>query len=287
VAYNERMQKVLLIFTFLFPVYVLAAAPAITVFPETIIQGEPVKVVIENVSGMAAVRKIIFDGKPVGVFSYQGKPSAFIGVDLNKKVGDYKLVVTLSDGSKLEKIITVGKRPKVEVPLGIPEKLGGNTPAAAKRVVSTLAQENLSIYSARTIPKQLWIDRFNFPISNPVITDDYGYSRQTVGYVITHKGTDFRAKEGTPVVAMNRGIVRLGRAYQVYGDTVIIDHGFGLHTVYMHLSKIKVNEGELVKQGQVIGLSGQTGYAGGPHLHLSVWIDKVSIDPMKFMELFR
>ncbi|MDO8482256.1 MAG: M23 family metallopeptidase [bacterium] len=281
------MRKFLLILVFVFPVLGFGAAPSVSVFPDTVIQGEPLRIAVENVSGAAAVRKILFDGKSVGVFLYQGKPAAFIGIDLNKKAGDYKLVVTLADGTKLEKIITVGKRPKVEAPLGIPEKLGGNTPAAAKKVVSTLAQENLSIYSARTIPKQLWSGSFNFPISNPVITDDYGYSRQTVGYVITHKGTDFRAKEGTPVVAMNRGIVRLGRKYQVYGETVIIDHGFGLHTVYMHFSKIKVNEGELVKQGQVIGLSGQTGYAGGPHLHVSVWIDKVSINPMKFMELFR
>lgn len=278
----------MLFLIFIFPAgTVFAFMPTVAVFPEAVIQGEPLRVTVENVSGTAAVRKISFDGKPLGVFSYQGKPAVFIGIDLNKKPGNYKLVVTLADGSTLEKIITVSRRPKVEAPLGIPPKLGGNTPEAAKKVVSTLAQENRSIYSARTIPKQLWSGSFQFPISNPVITDDYGYSRQTVGYVITHKGTDFRAKEGTPVVAMNRGIVRLGRTYQVYGDTVIIDHGFGLHTVYMHFSKIKVNEGELVKKGQVIGLSGQTGYAGGPHLHLSVWLDKVSIDPMKFTELFK
>ena len=288
--YNGWMRMPLL-FLFailtLFPNQSFACAPTVTVFPDKVVQGEPVRVTIENVAGKASVRKILFDGKPVGVFLYQGKPAAFIGIGLNKRPADYKLVVTLANGNKLEKIIAVGEREKVEAPLGIPEKLGGNTPAAAKKVISTLAQENLSIYSARTIPKQLWSGSFHFPISSPVITDNYGYDRQTVGYVITHKGTDFRAKEGTPVVAMNRGIVRLGRTYQVYGDTVIIDHGLGLHTLYMHLSKIKVNEGELVKRGQLVGFSGSTGYAESPHLHVSVWVDKVSIDPMKFMALFQ
>ena len=285
-AYNERMRKFFILFIFLFPLWSFAAAPSITVFPERIIQGEPFRVVVENVSGASAVRIISFNGRSLGIVLYQGKPTAFIGIDLNKKPADYKITVTLADGSVLKKTITIGSREKVEAPVGIPEKLGGNTPQAAKAVVSSLAQENKTIYSVRTIPKQLWTGSFNFPFSNPIVTDTYGYSRQTVGQVITHKGTDFRAKEGTSIAAMNRGIVRFAKNTKIYGNTVILDHGLGLHTVYMHLSKIKVNEGELVKQGQLLGLSGKTGYVVAPHLHLSVWIDKVSIDPMKFMELF-
>ncbi len=282
------MRKFFLLFIFLFPTgEVFAVAPSIMIFPDKVIQGEPVKVVVESVSGSAAISKISFDDKSVGVFLYQGKTTAFIGIDLKKKPGDYKVLVELSDGSTFEKIISVGERKKIETPLGIPEKLGGNTPQAAKAIVSSLAQENNSIYSVRTFPKTLWTENFHFPIPDPIVTDSYGYLRQTVGYSITHKGTDFRAKEGTSVMAMNRGIIRLTRTYQIYGKTIIVDHGLGLHTIYMHLSKIKVNEGELVGQGQVIGLSGKTGYAENPHLHISVWIDKVSIDPMKFMTFFQ
>ena len=86
---------------------------------------------------------------------------------------------------------------------------------------------------------------------------------------------------------MNRGIVRLAKHFRDYGNTVIIDHGLGLMTFYMHLSKIQVNVGELVRQGHMIGLSGQTGYAAQPHLHLTVRINDVSIDPIKFMALFK
>ncbi|MEK7575417.1 MAG: M23 family metallopeptidase [Patescibacteria group bacterium] len=264
-----------------------AAVLAISVFPDTVIQGEPLRVVVENVSSVAEIKKIIFDTKSVELFLFQGKPTALIGIDLKKKPGNYKIVVTLVDGTVIEKIIVIGERPKVEAPLGIPEKLGGNTPGAVKAVVSSLASENQSIYSVRTFPKSLWTEDFRFPILNPTVTDSYGYVRQTVGQFITHKGTDFSSKEGAVVKAMNRGIVRLARTYQIYGKTIIVDHGAGLMTLYMHLSKIKVNEGELVKQGQLIGLSGKTGYAESPHLHVSVWINKISVDPMKFMAIFQ
>lgn len=88
-------------------------------------------------------------------------------------------------------------------------------------------------------------------------------------------------------MAMNRGIVRVVKTYRNYGKVIVIDHGLGLMSFYLHLSKMKVNEGELVKRGQTIGLSGQTGYTLSPHLHLSLRINNNSIDPVKFMELFK
>ena len=88
-------------------------------------------------------------------------------------------------------------------------------------------------------------------------------------------------------MAMNRGVVRIARTGISYGKTIVVDHGLGLQTFYLHLSKIKVNVGELVLPGQIIGLSGQTGYTDAPHLHLSIRLNGVSIDPMKFMEFFK
>lgn len=287
-AYNETMRKIILATVLFFPaILVFAATPSISIFPEAFIQGEALKIVVGNVSDLAVVKAVLFDGKPVGVFMYQGKVTALIGIDLNKKPGDYTLLVTLSDGKVLEKNITVSLREKVFAPLGIPEKLGGNTPASQTQLVSILAQENAILASLRTFPRALWTEKFRFPIENPIVTDAYGYARQTGAYSIPHKGTDFRAADGTPVVSMNRGIVRLARTFREYGKTVVVDHGQGLFTFYMHLSKIKVNEGELVWLGQLIGLSGQTGYAEKPHLHLTVRVGGISIDPMKFMALFQ
>lgn len=267
--------------------YVGANEIFLKIVPAQVIQGEPLMVMIEGVKGVSEVKKITFEGQSLGVFMYQGKPTALVGVDLRKKTGNYELIVQLSYRQTIKKIINVGAREKIEAPLGIPEKLGGNTKESQNKLVSTLAEENKILANLRTGKKSFWIDKFIYPLSQIVVTDVYGYSRQTGEYSIAHKGTDFRAKEGTVVAAMNRGVVRVARTFRNYGNVIVVDHGLGLMSFYLHLSKIKVNEGELVKRGQKIGLSGQTGYALSPHLHLSIRINNNSIDPIKFMELFK
>lgn len=267
--------------------YASAEERSLTVLPERVIQGEPLMVIIEGVKDISTVKKITFDGESLGVFMYQAKPTALVGIDLRKKTGDYELVVQFSDGQSIKKIVNVGAREKIEAPLGIPQKLGGDTKESQNKLVDTLAEENKSLANIRTGKKSFWTEKFSYPLSQIFVTDVYGYSRKTGEYSIAHKGTDFRAKEGTPVMAMNRGVARVVRTYRNYGKIVVVDHGLGLMTFYLHLSKIKVNEGELVRRGQIIGLSGQTGYALSPHLHLSIRINNNSIDPLKFIEIFK
>lgn len=289
------MKRKTIVLNFLFVAALLLGAAnvafaqieSILVFPKQIIQGEPMLVQIEGVTSTSTVKKITFDGGKIGVFMYQGKPSALVGIDLNKKPGQYKLLVELADGRVLEAEVTVGERKKVEAPLSIPAKLGGNTVASQNKLVSTLASENKELASIHTGTKAFWTKPFLPPLKQIFVTDEYGYSRTTGAYSIPHKGADYRAVEGTPVMAMNRGVVRIAKTYRNYGKTIVVDHGLGLMTFYMHLSKIKVNVGDLVNQGQIIALSGQTGYAEMPHLHLTVRINGSSIDPVKFMELFR
>lgn len=260
-----------------------AAQTEVIVHPKTVIQGDPILIIIRD---KQLPKTITFGGEPVASFWHGGYPTALIGVDLKKESGNYNLRITLASGEKIVRAIRVAAREKYEAPLGIPEKLGGNTTASAANLVNTLAQENAALNKLKTGTKAFWTEKFRAPLANPVITDVYGYTRNTVGYSIAHKGTDFRAPEGTKVFAMNRGVVRIARTFRNYGKTIVIDHGLGLQTLYMHLSKIYVNEGELVLPGQLIGKSGQTGYAEKPHLHLSIKIKGISIDPAKFLALF-
>lgn len=288
----RSMKKILystLFFTFFFFYAFSASADerSLTIIPEKVIQGEPLVVIIGGVKNISEVKKITFGGESLGVFMYKNKPTALIGVDLRKKSGDYKLIVQLSDGQSIKKNVSVGAREKIETPLRIPQKLGGDTKESQNKLVNTLAEENKSLANIRTGKKSFWTEKFNYPLSQVVVTDNYGYSRKTGEYSLAHKGTDFRAKEGAPIKAMNRGVVRIARTYRNYGKVIVVDHGLGLMTFYLHLSKMNVNEGELVKRGQTIGLSGQTGYALSPHLHLSIRINNNSIDPVKFMELFK
>ncbi len=282
-----KKTVIFLLSFFFLPLIASAEKPYISVTPEKIIQGEPIMIQVEETpDGINNVAKIMLNGKSLWFYTHNNKPTALYGIDLSQKAGDYKISVKMENGEILEKTITIGERKKVEAPLGIPEKLGGNTPKAADNLVSNLTKENLVINNVKTILKKLWFTNFIYPIAKPMVTDEYGYLRKTGYYSIPHKGTDFHANEGTPVLAINRGIVRLARTFQIYGKTVAIDHGLGIVSYYMHLSKINVKEGELISNGYVIGLSGMTGYAEMPHLHLSVKINNISIDPQKFLDLF-
>ena len=140
--------------------------------------------------------------------------------------------------------------------------------------------------AVKTNPKKLWKESFIFPVESPIVTDTYGYIRDTSTQTITHKGTDFHAPTGTPIYAINRGVVRLVQHFDLYGNTVVIDHGQGIMSFYMHLSKINVEQGFIVEEGQSVGESGMTGYAEGEHLHLTIRINNISIDPMRFFALY-
>ncbi len=267
---------------------VVESAPQVlsnlTILPKTILPGDPVFITVNSTS---SVQEIMFDRKKLPLFKYDGKTHALIGVDFNEKNFEHTAAVTLSNGEVITQKVVLTPREKKELPLGIPDKLGGNTSAAEKALLANLAKENAILNAVKTATTTLWSSAFGEPLKNLQITDDYGYDRKTVTSTIVHKGTDLHAVEGTQVIAMNDGIVRVAKTFVVYGNAIIIDHGQGVQTLYMHLSKINVKEGDTVKKGQIIGLSGKTGYAESPHLHISVKIDKISIDPMTFLSFFK
>jgi murein DD-endopeptidase MepM/ murein hydrolase activator NlpD len=285
------MIKAILSISLLFFALFLGASSAsaqtvsFSLFPSEIRQGDPFMVQIEGVE-ISSIKKFTFEGKKIGVFLYQNKPTALIGIDLKKKPGNYELRAELADGNVVTKNVEVVLRDKIETPLGIPEKLGGNTKTSQDKLVSTLNEDNKKLAGLRTNVKALWKEPFKVPLEKIFITAPYGNSRKTGEYSIAHKGTDYRAKEGTEVMAVNRGVVRFTQALRNHGKTIVIDHGMGVMSFYLHMSKIKVKVGEVVEKGQVIGLSGATGYTLGAHLHFSIRINDIAIDPVKFFELF-
>ena len=116
------------------------------------------------------------------------------------------------------------------------------------------------------------------------ISSPFGVRRFINGkYTGFHKGVDFAAPVGTPVYAVLSGKVVLARFLTLTGNTVIIDHGWGLMTLYAHLSKIEVKEGQFVKQGTEIGKVGSTGRSTGPHLHFGVYIHDIAVEPLDFL----
>lgn len=100
----------------------------------------------------------------------------------------------------------------------------------------------------------------------------------------THLGLDLASLAHAPVPAPNSGRVVLAEFFGIYGNTVIIDHGYGLFSLGGHLSAIQVKVGDRVTKGQTIGLSGSTGLAGGDHLHLEMFVQGVSVDPVEWLD---
>ena len=135
------------------------------------------------------------------------------------------------------------------------------------------------------IPSPEWSGNFVAPVAME-ISENYGTSRTFNGKLATvHRGTDFRAPMGTPVHAANAGEVVLARELYYEGNCIVIDHGLGFMTMYMHLSKFDVKEGDKVQKGQAIALSGGTGRVTGPHLHMAVRWSGEYFDPAKLLAL--
>lgn len=130
------------------------------------------------------------------------------------------------------------------------------------------------------IPNPLWKGNFGEPSTAPR-SSPYGVRRmrngRTAGF---HRGLDYADWEGGSVVAPARGKVTLvGRNYVLLGNCVVVNHGAGLTSIYMHMSGIKVKEGQYVNPGQLIGLVGTTGASTGPHLHYACYFNGEPIDP--------
>jgi murein DD-endopeptidase MepM/ murein hydrolase activator NlpD len=159
----------------------------------------------------------------------------------------------------------------------------------------TMKKQTLALYSAPGVEDEyrairaalatesadrFWQEPFVQPCSGRIATS-FGLHRiinRKDGY--RHRGVDLAAPRGTPVVASNAGIVTLAREdFALHGRTVIIDHGQGVSSLYIHLDSIAVSEGQGVQRGEVIGAVGDSGAATGPHVHWAFYIHDICVDP--------
>jgi len=268
------------------------AAPAIAAKPET----------LENVSwtprsikvGAPCLFKVELSAAPSSVEGkWQGRDLAFFstsqrhvwyglaGVDVEAKPGSYSLELdaTMPDGQVLHAVREVQVQPAAykTVRLKVPERFVQPDPEALKKI--ELDKELKKKAFSRQTAEPEWSGTFHAPIDSTV-SEAFGTRRTFNGKLASiHRGLDYHAKEGTPVLAANAGTVVLAQELFYEGNCVIIDHGQQFMSLYMHLSHIKATEGEKVKEGQQIGLSGATGRATGPHLHVAVRWQGAYLDP--------
>ena len=152
-----------------------------------------------------------------------------------------------------------------------------------KEVYERIKNDNILIGKARSVNSDLdfFKKKFIKPVDKAIITGVYGSQRILNGKPRRpHYGLDYAAKEGTPIKAMLDGTVNLSEKNLYFtGGTIIIDHGHGISTLYMHMKDVDVRKGQNVSQGDIIGSVGKTGRSTGPHLDVRLnWFD-VKLDP--------
>jgi hypothetical protein len=143
-----------------------------------------------------------------------------------------------------------------------------------------------AIFANVTYPER-WEWPYMLPVPGGIITSRFGNDRSYNGgeWYSFHTGTDFRRASGEPVQATAGGTVVLADYLEVRGNAVIIDHGHGVFSLYAHLSEPQVAVGDIVLQGQTIGLAGATGRSGGPHLHFEIIVNGTLVDPIRWLGL--
>ena len=211
---------------------------------------------------------------------------ALAGVDLEDPTGPSTLrIVVLSGGDTLDLSRTVEIHPAHyrTSSLTVAPKFVEPDPKALQQIDAEKKLKK-SVFAASS-QQPLWEGSFRKPVSSAP-TDSFGTRRMFNGKLASiHKGMDFHAATGTPVRAGNSGVVVLARPLYYEGNCVVIDHGLGLFTLSMHLSRIDVHEGQHVATGEHIGLSGATGRVTGPHLHWAVRWQGAYLDPAKLLRL--
>ena len=212
---------------------------------------------------------------------------ALAGASLETKPGAYPLQLQAETAAgqtiSFDKKIRVERQRYPRVLLKVPARYTAPSPEDQRQIEQdkeTKAEAFKTVSADRE-----WKGSFAPPV-DAEISDVFGVERVFNGSVeSTHQGLDFRVPSGTSVAAVNSGRVILARPLFFEGNCVVIDHGQGLLTLYLHLSKFSVKEGGDVNKGQPIGLSGGTGRATGPHLHLAVRWQGVYLNPQVLLKL--
>jgi lysostaphin len=164
------------------------------------------------------------------------------------------------------------------------EELNNELERVAKGVASR--QDYLDVIQSELMAAQVRraLLPHNTPVSEGFVGSSYGMRTDPFnGHLAMHAGVDFAAPSGTAIFAAAGGVVTSAEMHPVYGNTVQIDHGNDLATLYAHASKLAVKAGDIVRKGQKIGEVGTTGRSTGPHLHFEVHVKGQPQNPSKFL----
>ena len=221
-------------------------------------------------------QKLLFDKSGMFIF----------GFDRDAK-GKQKLKVTFKKKKTKTFVYDLKKKEYETQSLKIASKFVTPSKQELNRIKNETAEMKTARAEFSNSGDAMYSSGFAYPLDSVKITGVFGSQRILNGRPANvHNGLDFSAEEGDSIRAISNGIVRIAGEHFFYnGNFVLLDHGQGLSSVYLHMSKLLVETGQQVKKGEVLGLIGATGRATGPHLHLGVQWYKKRIDPMSLFEV--
>ncbi len=249
--------------------------------PQEVKQGEVLAIEVKTKAKEVSIKG---DWAGTPIYFYEQKRRVFAGiagVDLATPPGPHLLRVEVEEreGRSSEQVFEVQvEAGGFEVQrLTLPPEMVDLKGEALRRVLAD--NKRLMEIFNQVRPERLWHRPFIKPVEGS-ITSPFGLRRVINGQDRSpHNGVDIGAEQGIEVVACNSGMVVFAQELYLSGKTIIIDHGFGLYSMYFHLAEMRVAEGEQVEIGHCIGLVGATGRVTGPHLHWGIRLLKARVDP--------
>ncbi len=247
----------------------LSGIGSISISSKTVKPGDAVLI---SVSGSEAAN-VKFGNKTLPLFSFNdGTKKCFAGIPFDAR-GNIEISCG-EENAKLTVTLSVAATEKLSIPAkeNIDEAKAAAEHDRILKVIATVSE------------KKLWSGKFGKPVPGDVKTP-FGVNRVVNGAPGGgHRGVDLAGAAGEPVKSAAGGRVLYCEKTIASGNSIAVDHGQGIVSVYFHLSRFNVKEGESVEKGQVIGAVGSTGFSTGPHLHWGTYVFGVCVDPFVFVK---
>lgn len=281
-------RRLLLMLLLAFIAAAAAQEPPLQVtYPERVTAGDPIGITI--LSWLPGEVTATLDGAPLQLVAFGGGLAAFTLAPLGSEAATWQLHVSAAaaDGEVHDFFapIHVQADPRPVEELSIPASVLSLSTDDARAVEAAMIERVWS----EPLGEPQWSDTFILPLEGSRPTSVYGDPRRYApgGRVSFHEGTDMAVPQGTPVRATNAGLVLIAAEFPTYpikGGLVIIDHGAGLMSYYLHLSRVHAEEGEFVERGELIGEVGTTGLSTGPHLHWEMRLNNRGTNPLLWLD---
>lgn len=250
-------------------------AQSYQVQPQAVLQGWTL-----HLSAPADAVQARTSGRVVRLFPRDGASAGLMPVAAAESPGSHSLEFLAGDGRVLyAEPVTIRDARYGSQNIILPPAVAGLAPSPGE-------METADAFRKAVSEVRYWEDSLALPVSG-CMTSPFGVKRLRNGKPTGdyHAGIDQRAPAGAPIRAIASGIVRIVRTWNIHGGTVAVDHGQGLESIYLHMSRFAVTEGVAVKQGDILGYAGSTGRSTASHLHWSIYVNSVPVSPSQWVTL--